>query len=285
MLIKRLLGLLAAILGFVGVLVGVAGVPATVSLGSRVNRANDRAFTLVDGALVAAQDRVLTAKSYVHASRITAADFKQAVKECASRQISQEIVSRLQIEDRAEKLSLTLQQAGTCLDTSATLVRGVQQSLELASSLGIPADATVVEAVPEKLLELKGRLQQATETVDRIRESVAAVTIEEPPEDRLARAIQLAAGVVATLGEIDTRLEGLADWLAQKRVAMEQQRARMHTYIVIAVILVLLLFAWWAAGQVALCVYGWRCRCNARACDRLRRLGGMCRRKDFANPT
>ena len=58
---------------------------------------------------------------------------------------------------------------------------------------------------------MRGQLKQATETVDAIRERLAQAAEGETLEERISRFAQLALRVVATLGEIDSRLGQFAD--------------------------------------------------------------------------
>lgn len=258
MLIKRLLAALAAIFGLVGVVGCVAAMPAVLSLGSRLSRANDRAFAMLDTSLATAKERVLDAQRRAAESRITTEDVRQAVQEWTRVESRQRIASHLQIESKAERAAATLRQAITCLETSAALLQGVQSAMDWGGSIGAPMDTARVEQMSAGVADLLGRSRQVAETADTIREYAAASLKEDPQEDRTALAVQLASRALAALVEIETRLGETADRLSDARARTGQIKSRAHNYIVAAEVVALSLLAWLAAGQAALCVYGWR---------------------------
>jgi hypothetical protein len=269
MRIRHFLARLAVVLGLLGVVGCVGGMVGGVWFGSRLSRGNDRAFRLVDTSLAAARDRVLKAQRRVSESKISADQVQDAIGNWTKGQVRQEVASRLQVEERAGKLALGLQQAGDWLETAAASVRGLQSTLDLGSSIGVPADGELLKPVLGKLADLAGQLRQAQETANDIRDRAAASSEGEPRDDRIGRAVQMAARVVATLGAIEPGLGEAAQRLSERQARMEQLRVRTHRYIVLGVIVMLLLLSWMAAGQVALCVYGWRNRRPARGTAKL----------------
>jgi hypothetical protein len=141
---------------------------------------------------------------------------------------------------------------------SGASMQRVQQALVMGSSLGAPVDAELVDSLLEQLGEVRGRLQQTTETVDGIRERVTKATEDEGLEGRIDELAQLALRVVATLGEVDSRLGESADKVADAQTKAQQLNSKTHSYLVIMGICAVLLIAWMMAGQVALCRLGWK---------------------------
>jgi chromosome segregation ATPase len=256
--IKRGLASLGMVFGFLGVAGCLAATLVVLSFGTRLLRTNDRAFALVDRTLASAHDRVLSAQRRVQESRITAEDIGQNIRQWATLEIPRKIASRLQVERKSEKLTLTLQQTCVWLETSAALIQTAQETLNWRDPSGNSADAPSEEPVAGQLVELLERLQQAVDSVDKIREIATASLREEPSEDRIARAIQMAARITATFTEVDARLGETADRLSEWQAQLKPQQIRIHNYIVIGVILAILFLTWLAAGQTALCVYGWK---------------------------
>ena len=49
-----------------------------------------------------------------------------------------------------------------------------------------------------------------------------------------------------------------ADRLSERQASAERLRVRVHRHIVLAVVGMVMVLAWMAAGQAVLCAYGWK---------------------------
>ena len=172
-------------------------------------------------------------------------------------------MSRLEIESRAEKLAGHLQTADSWLETSAESIRSVQQVLELGNSIGAPLDPASLEEVLENITSLRSTLQQTERTVDGIREFTANKE-GESEENRLSRVTKLLGRILVTIGEIDTRLEETVTRLSELQADARQLKATTSGYILVTTIGCYVLLAWIAAGQAALCLWGWTNCCPSR---------------------
>jgi hypothetical protein len=169
-------------------------------------------------------------------------------------------VTQLEIEARTEKLAGQLLAANLWLDSSVDSVRDFQQVLEVGHSLGADVDPASLDDVLATLASVRGRLQEAEESVAGVRGFVTAVT-GESDENRGARVLKLLARVLVTITEIGPRLERLADRVASARADAKEAKASTSSYILWTAIGCSGILAWIAAGQLALCVWGrqrWR---------------------------
>jgi hypothetical protein len=138
MLLKRVVRLLSLTFGFLGVAACMAGVYAAWSLGSRLERINDRVFGMIDNGLASAQDRVRSVQDRVKESKITTTEIAQDLRDWGTRRVKEGLESRFEFESRTEKLAGLLQTADSWLETSAESIRRVQQVLELDKSIAAP---------------------------------------------------------------------------------------------------------------------------------------------------
>ncbi len=256
--LTRLLPLLATVLGLLGTVVCVAAIAVVWFAGSRLSETNEIAFDRIDNALAAVGVRVGDAQTRVEESKITTEDIRQSVRSWTGKEANERLASRLDVEEKAQRLVAGLQQADVWLEASGASMQRVQQALVMGSSLGAPVNAELVDPLLEQLGEVRGRLQQTTETVDGIRERVTKTTEDNGLEGRVDELAQLAVRVVATLGEVDSRLGESAVKVADAQTNAQQLGSKTHTYIVAMGICAVLLIAWMMAGQVALCRYGWK---------------------------
>ena len=255
--LNRLFLFFTLLLGVLGVVVCAAAIVVVWSTGSRLSQTNERVFDRIDVSLAAVRDRILGAQQRVQGSKITTEDIGNGVRNWTQKKTSERLASRLEVEKKAGQLATGLRQADLWLETSEASILGIQQVFEMAGSLGAPVDDGVADTLLEKLGMLRGRLKESTETADAIRENIAKMAAGETPDERMSQVAPLALRIVATLGEIDTRLGNLAERLADTQTKGQHVESKTHFYIVAAEIFAVLLIAWMAAGQVCMCRYGW----------------------------
>lgn len=254
---RRLFPLFALLFGGLGVVVCAAAIVVVWSIGSRLSQTNERVFDRIDVSLAAVRDRILGAQQRVQESKITTEDIGNGVRNWTQKKTSERLASRLEVEKKAGQLATGLRQADLWLETSEASILGIQQVFEMAGSLGAPVDDGIADTLLEKLGMLRGRLKESTKTVDTFRENIAKMAAGETPDERISQVAQLALRIVATLGEIDTRLGNLAERLADTQTKGQHVESKTHLYIVAAEIFAVLLIAWMTAGQVCMCRYGW----------------------------
>ncbi len=252
---KRLVALLALAAGFVGIPACIVGALAVWSLAARLERINAAVFAMLDKGLAAAQDRARSVQERVKESKITGTEIEQRFRDWGTRKAKEGLVSQLEIEGRAEKLSGHLKTADAWLEMSAESVRSVQQVLELGNSIGAPLDPASVQEALSTILSLQNTLQEAERTVDEIRE-FAANKAGESEEIRLPRVTKLLGRVLVTIGEMDTRLQDSITRLSELQTHARELKAKTSGYILVASIACYVFLAWIAAGQAALFQWG-----------------------------
>jgi len=257
MLFNRLAGILALSFGLVGVAGCAAGAYCVWLVWSRLDRANGKFFDAIDRGLGAVQDRVPVVQQRVKDAKFTTAEITDAVRGWAGKKIQERIVTQLEIERRVETLSGQLQAAALRLDASTEAVLDVRQVIELGQSLGASVDPASTDEVLDQLALLRGKVQQAQQTVDEVRR-FAAPGEGESLEDRLVRVAGLLARILLTLSDADRRLDDFAARLSEVRADTRQLKERTSRYLLLGSVACYALLAWLAAGQAALCGWGWR---------------------------
>src|SRR5438105_794586 len=116
MFMNRVAGILAVVLGVLGVAGCAAGAYCVWLVASRLDRANDTVFEAIDRGLGAVQDRVPVVQQRVRDSKVTTAEITEAVRGWAGKKVQDRVVSELEIERRVEKLSGQLQAADLRLE-------------------------------------------------------------------------------------------------------------------------------------------------------------------------
>jgi chromosome segregation ATPase len=261
MLFRRVVGLLALAFGLVGVAACGAGAYGVWRVQSRLNRANDKVFDAVDRGLAAVQDRIPVAQERVRQSKITADEVGEALRGWATKKAQDRAVAKLEIDNRAEKLAGQLQAVDLRLDASTMAVRDVRQLLELGQGLGADVDPTSTDEVLALLASLQAPLHEAEQTVAEVRRFTDPD--RESPEERLIRVAKLLVRLLATFGEVESRLDKCMARLSELRAEARQLKERTSNRILVGAVACYALLAWGAAGQAALCRWGWSC-CRRR---------------------
>ncbi len=263
---RRFIPLLAWLLGLLGVAACAAAIAVVWSTGSQLSKTSENVFDGIETSFSVLRDRVLGAQSRVQELKIRTEDIGHGVKNWTRKEATERLASRLELENKAEQLALALRQVDLWLEMSGASLQGVQQALEIASSLGAPADSAIVDPLLERLGALRRQLKQSTETVNALCEGTAKPTEGEALEARISQLAQVALRVVATLGEIDSHLGEFSERLAATQIKGQHLKRKTHVYIVMAQICVAVLIVWMAAGQVSLCRHGWNDYRRARWC-------------------
>ncbi|REK22315.1 MAG: hypothetical protein DWQ42_17395 [Planctomycetota bacterium] len=111
--------------------------------------------------------------------------------------------------------------------------------------------------------ELRAKLQAATAKVASVQERAAGLARGGLPSGERAALVRLVVGVLATLAEIDSRLDAFADRMAQIRLRAGELADRVGLWISIARWAGIFLLVWRGLGQVLLLRYGWQKRTQA----------------------
>jgi hypothetical protein len=260
MLFRRFVATLMVALGLLGLAACAVGVYAVWKTEARLQQANDRAFALIDRGLGAVEDRVRRAQQRVEQSRITTSEITHGLRDWATKEAKDRLVAKLEIESRTEKLAGQLHAADLWVEDSTDSVRNAQKILELSQSLGAGVDPASLEEALGTIASIRGRLQEAEQSVAEVRGFATAVE-GESDENRVVRVLKILARVVVTITDIGPRLHRLAARIADTRADAQATKARTSNYIYWAAIGCTVILAWIAAGQLALCVWGrnrWR---------------------------
>jgi hypothetical protein len=256
--IRRCFYFVVMSLGFLGVVVCVAGVAGVWVIRSRLNQVVETTFVAIDHSLLRVDQRMAETQEGVEAARVTSQDMQQRLRDWAKNEAAERVSSRLEWDDKAEQLTAGLRQADDWLAFSESSIRLAQQAMELAEATGAPVESQAADRLMGELASLRTQLTQTIDTVGGIAERIGPANDEKLAGERWERAVQLAVKAIATLGSIESRLAGVRDRLSELQTGFQDLEARMRQWILITAIAISLLMAWMAAGQYLLCRHGWR---------------------------
>jgi len=255
---KRILYLLPLILGLIGFVGCIAAIVGTWIVDARVNRVTENLFTAIDNSLVVAQQRIARTQGRVEALKVTSEEIERSVRNWTKSAARERLASRLEIEERAERLASGLEQADDWLELAESSVRLVQHALEAASALGAQVQTEPTDHLLEELTSLRNQLTRAGEQVESMRDRSTEATEQNLPGEGLNRVAQSALRVIATLGSIDSRLENVRERLTEIQHLAQNAKTKLLCWVRTAAIGITLLIGWMAVGQASLCHIGWQ---------------------------
>ena len=255
---RQLILFVALGLGLVGCIACGAAAIVLWSVSARLRHTTESVFERVDNSLVIIQERTKRTQDRVQASAITTENIAASLKEWSKREAAQQLAERLNLAENSDKLRLAMQQADDWMELSATCAESVQQLLSIVSALGAQIDTGIIDSVIDEIASLRIQLADATEFVENIQEQTAALSNEEPREERIGRAVKLTLRVIATLSSVDSRLEKFATRLLETQKNLQALKTKTIRWIWFVTIAVAILVAWMAAGQVALSCLAWK---------------------------
>jgi hypothetical protein len=259
MLLKRVAGFLAMAFGALGLVASLAGIYGVWLLGSRLERANENVFAAVDKVLASAEVRIRRVQQRMQEARITSDEIEQKVRDASLKKVTEGLAERLEIEARADKLAGYIQTADSWLEASTDVIQGSRRLLELGKALGASANPDSLDDLLQKLEDARSSLRPIEQSVEAIRK-LAARKQSEAEETRFSRIAKLAGRVLLTIADVDGRLDTAVSRLSEARSNAERMQARTSSVILLTTIACCFILAWIGAGQVALCVCGWKLR-------------------------
>jgi hypothetical protein len=257
MLFKRIVALLALAAGSFGFVACITAAYPISLVKTRLERTNERVFVTIDKGLASAQDRVREVQERVRESKIRTSEIAPKLRDWRASKAKERLAAAVEIKSPVEKIVGRLQTADQLLQKSMDSIGGIRHALEWLVLIGVPADSISPEKVLEKLTSTQGKLREIERSINGVREFTVN-RAGESEDNRLSRVFELLGNTELTAGAIDTPLEDSANHLSQMQADAQQLKARISNYILFTSIGGYLVCAWIAAGQAALCLFGWK---------------------------
>jgi len=255
--LKSVSALFSLIAGSIGVVASMVAAYPVRLVESRLDRTNERVFQMIDRGLASVEDRVRVVQKRVRESKTNAGEIAQSLRDWVRTRANERLMSAVDIERRTEKWAGNIQMAEQWLESSIESIRGMQQLLELGASVGAPIDAMSLEGVLDRLATIQGRLQETEQSIKDIRKFTVN-RADESQEHRLSRVFKLIGSTELAADAIDTRLDESVTRLSQMHAGAKQLQIRTSNFISLITGGCYLVLVWIAAGQAALCLYGWK---------------------------
>lgn len=257
MFVRKTLAVLALVFGGIGLVACLAGVYFVWRTGAQLEQSNERVAELLDTGITTVQTRLTGVQERVAESRITVQEVTSKVAEQTKQLAGVRLIAKLDLEKHSESLSQKLDVADRWLETSSESIRNIQKLLALGQSLGASFDSAALDELLNRLTDSRASLAQAVETVRNVRS--AATSADGGTDDkRRTRILELLARIVIEIANIDDKLSQGMDWLVNVREQNRLTKIKIDRTIRLTTYVSYALHFWIAAGQLALCWWGWK---------------------------
>ncbi len=257
-MLRRIVLLLIVALGAVGLLVCLAAVAGVWTVESRVERATQQLFTHVDNSLTGVRGRLTEVSQRVTSATNSTREIQQKFKQWNAAEVRQRAADRFGLEEKADRLSETLQQAERWLEASESSLEVAGEALQLAQGLGLRVRLEGVETAAEEVQALRGRFQELRQSARALRGADAVEERRAALEEQRQQGLRLALRVAATLASFDEQLAELDTRIAAAQGQVPKLKQQTLDWIRLAAAALAAVLGWMALGQAALCCLGAR---------------------------
>jgi hypothetical protein len=257
MFAKKMLAVLALVFGGIGLVACLAGVYFVWRTGAQLEQSNERVAELLDTGISTVQTRLTGVQERVAESRITVQEVTNKVAEQTKEKAGERLIAKIDLERHSETISQKLDVADRWLETSSESIRHIQKLLALGQSFGASFDPAALDELLNRITESRASLTQAVETVRNVRS--AATSADGGTDDkRRARILELLTRIVIEIVNVDDKLKQGMNWLVELREKNRQTKIKIDRIIRLGTFVSYALHFWIAAGQAALCWWGWK---------------------------
>jgi hypothetical protein len=257
MVVRKTLALLALVFGGIGFVACLAGVYFVWRTGAQLEQSNEQVAELLDTGISTVQTRLTGVQQRVAESRITVQVVTNKVAEQTKEKAGERLIAKIDLERHSETISQKLDVADRWLETSSESIRHIQKLLALGQSLGAAFDPAALDELLNRITESRASLTQAVETVRNVRS--AATSADGGTDDkRRARILELLTRIVIEIANVDDKLKQGMNWLVELREKNRQTKINIDRIIRLGTYVSYALHFWIAAGQAALCWWGWK---------------------------
>jgi chromosome segregation ATPase len=259
MVLQRCLAAGWFLLGVIGIVACAAGLYFAASGKRVVLTANAAAFAELRQFVDLAEGRIEQARRRVDSAKLTATSIEQALKGWTRRETSRLLANRGEIVERTQSLATTMEQAEEWIVFAEAIAKYLRDG---AARWRVRTNvADVLEHLAADLAELRVQASDVQQQVADFRGRIAQLNDEQTVAERVRQALELSLRIIATLTNLDHRLEKLRTDLTAAHPQLAHAELTLQTWLRRAWLLVIAIICWIAAGQAALAYYGFRgCR-------------------------
>lgn len=247
---RKIIGLLAILLGVVGVVLLVAGGIAAWRVEGVVVERTDRATVRTSERLSKVESKLHRLEGMLKVLTVDVEAIRSAGARLVGR-VVKDALAQPEINQLLERLSRLLEQSEQLGETLDIVARLFEDSADLSAQVDGNPERT------ERLKNIAETLEQAGATMSGIRAELGELRLREAATDP-QKLIDLCTRSRAPLERMAGGIASIRQYSADTRESMESLRREVRFWMRTAAVLMSLVLVWFGLGQVCLIGWGWR---------------------------
>ena len=213
-------------------------------------------FNEVDLSLSRVSERLGAIQEVAANAKFTVEELQQRISEIAHQEAIAQLADQFELKEKGQQLGAGLQQATLTVEAVKEAVEQVGKVVKMGNELGLSIDAAWLEPLLKAIADVQAELGRASEAAGNLSEHLGAGRDDATLGERAERVANVLARLLATFGNVDSRLEAFQDRLTASQANIKQVSSQTHFRMVAVAVVATLFLLWMAAGQVCLWRHG-----------------------------
>ena len=258
--LKRSAGVLAMLLGILGIIACLAGIVKVWSLRGQIDDLVAVVSLQVDDALARLEGHSQNANRYISDAQVSVRELNARVKQRVSESRDVPFEEAADIDQIERQLYARVQLArdvigfvGSTLDLVEQLSAVVQ-----SASLFVKKDTRTMEDLVADVRDGKREMRRTSELVEEVTTALAEIREHRDVEENAKRITTLSAVIDTSLTKVKQHAESFNQGVVKTRATFTDLATRIHQRLLMLTLVLTLIIVWIAVAQLALAVIGWR---------------------------
>jgi methyl-accepting chemotaxis protein len=258
--IRRLVGLLASLLGTAGIVACLAGIAPVWSVRGRIDDGVAEVSVRVDDVLARVEDRASKVAGTLRSARDSARGLNQRVQHRVSELRDVPLEEAADLNELEQQLYARIQLAGDWIRLIQSTMDLVEQLMQVVESATLFAqqDAHAMADLVAALRDGKKEIQHTSELVEDVKASLTEIRAHSNLDENAKQITTLSAMIDTSLAKTGRHAESFQGAVAEARTDVTGLATRIRRQTAIGAVLLTVLLVWMAVAQLSLAVHGWR---------------------------
>jgi methyl-accepting chemotaxis protein len=257
---KRSGGVLAIVLGVLGIIGCLAGIVKVWSLYGQIDDAVAAVSFQVDDALARLEGHSRNANQYISEAQDSVRELNSRVKSrvAESRDIPLEEAADIdQIERQLYARVQLAQDVIGFIGSTLELVEQLSTVVQSASTF-VKKDSRTIEDLVVALRDGKQELRRTSTLVEEVKTAMAEIREHRDVEENAKRITTLSSVIDKSLTKVKQHAESFDQGVVKSRAAFRDLATRVRQRLLMLALVLTLILVWIAIAQTSLAVTGWR---------------------------
>ena len=248
----------ALIFGYVGLFLCVVGMIFLVISSRKIDNSNQKIFATLNNILETVEDRKKEVRIQFGVTVETLTSIKAKLEEWANdKEKELNPQDRIWLHQKLKDLLTLLSQADQWMELSQSSLDVINQAIELANSSGASIETTLTKQIFDEVSSVRSSLNELINEVEAIDKNFSNNTNFDINEIILGSVFDFSDKKIASVDIALGHLKTLDIEITKAKQNLNSYKNKISAWIRNLCILMVLIIAWMAVGQLSLSTIGW----------------------------